>query len=142
MHELNQLHELYRNTITCAVRPGAPSQGSAKRCCLKPWWHEVRRPREGWASEAAGPREGLGQWPDVSSVSDATGWILCSGLPNPLTESAEYLSMKTAMCLMILNIRYWVGATTKVQGLYLKTIVFNSNKTYGGWGEGVDFTFG
>lgn len=46
------------------------------------------------------------------------------------------------MCLMILNIRYWVGATTKVQGLYLKTIVFNSNKTYGGWGEGVDFTFG
>lgn len=65
----------------------------------------------------------------LPTVSDAT-WLLCSGLPNPLTESGKDSSMSTAMFgLQTFSIE--LGQQQKFRS-YTLQLEYIYNKTHGG----------
>lgn len=68
MHELNRLHELYRDTLTCAFPLEAHEPGLSLTAATKsPNGTGSEDHRWGWGREAVGSREAQGSHPDVSS---------------------------------------------------------------------------
>lgn len=88
---------------------------------------------KGWEGHRGGPEKARPVTQrSPQTVSDAAWWLLCSGLPSPLTEMGIFTH--DHCCVWILNLQYWAGATTEAQGLYFKTIEQNSNKAHDGGG--------
>ena len=118
MYELNWLHELYRDPLTCAVplealKPGLSLTDAAQR---------VGRPQ-------GRPREGRVSHPGVSSDCLRCYWATQSSYRDGKIFTHEHC------CVWILNLQYWAGATTEAQGLYFKTTEYNSNKAHDGGGS-------
>lgn len=123
-HELNWLHELYRHINLCCFPESTQARSQPDTGATNSPDGTGSGRQVGWGSEAVGPKR---PWEvtqmSLPTVSDATWWFLCSGLPNSLTIWEVFIHEHGYAWTS--NIQDWAGApTTKVKVLYLKTTVY------------------